>query len=333
MTPWKDSEKLAEITRVLTLEHQALGDALERLSEKSHQAQWVKALEIFEKSLNSGGKIIVTGVGKSGKISQKIAATLSSTGSLAQYLHPTEGLHGDIGILQSRDSILALSYSGNTEELLKIVPSFKALGVPLVAIAGNIHSKLVEHCDAYLDASVRQEACPHGLAPTTSTTLALALGDALAVTLMQMRGFNAKQFANLHPAGSIGKKLQLKVSDLMHKPSHGMFLSESASIEDVVLKLTQNSLGAVLILKDEKLMGIITDGDLRRALKHREKLFNMNASEIMSTNPITIDSESMAWDALQLMENRPTQIKELPVVDRNKKPIGLLRIHDIAKVL
>jgi arabinose-5-phosphate isomerase len=333
MSLLSSDQKLQEVTRVLNLESQALLDALQRLSEKPHQEQWIKALEILEKSLNSGGKIIVTGVGKSGKIAQKIAATLSSTGSLAYYLHPTEGLHGDLGILQGRDTVLALSYSGNTEELLRLIPSIKALGAPIVAIAGNPHSKIVEQCQAYIDASISQEACPHNLAPTTSTTLALAIGDALAVTLMQIRGFNAKQFAELHPAGSIGKKLQLKVSDLMHKVSPDLVLSETATTKEVVLKLTQNALGAVLIVKNEKLIGLITDGDLRRALKHQEKLFEMKAFEIMTAHPITITPETMAWDALQLMENRPHQIKELLVVDFEMKSLGLFRIHDIAKAL
>ena len=277
--------------------------------------------------------MIITGVGKSGKIGQKIAATLSSTGSLALFLHPTEGLHGDLGVIRPQDSVLALSHTGNTDELLRLIPSIKKMGVPVVGLGGNPSSRLASECDAWIDAYVENEACPHNLAPTSSTTLALALGDAIALALMQVRGFDAQSFAQIHPGGALGKRLNLKVSDLMHQGDQVPILGPQAPMEEVVLVSTKKGLGAVLVVEQGKLLGIITDGDLRRFLQYREKFFQFKAEQVMTPKPVTAQPEMMALAALQLMENRPSQISVLPVVDQDGNWKGLLRLHDLVRTL
>jgi arabinose-5-phosphate isomerase len=322
----------AEITRVLKLEGDSILLAAERLGGAEAQRELARAVEILKESLTSGGKIIVTGVGKSGKVGQKIAATLCSTGSMALFLHPTEGLHGDLGLVSTKDAVLALSYTGNTEELISLLPSLKVLGVPVIGIGGNSRSKLAAECSAWIDASVEQEACPHNLAPTSSTTLALAIGDAIACTLMKLREFDADAFAQNHPGGSIGKKLHLSVGDVMHKGDDVGRVAPGASMDEVVVVSTQKKLGAVLVVQGDRLEGIITDGDLRRALKHREKFFQLKASEVMTAKPVTALPEMKAVAALELMENRPSQISVLPVTDGSGNWKGLLRLHDLVRL-
>lgn len=329
----KKNEIVAEMVRVLTLEGQTLLQCAGRMANPEVSTQLIRALDYFQRSLDQGGKMIITGVGKSGKIGQKIAATLSSTGSLAIFLHPTEGLHGDLGVIRPQDSVLALSHTGNTDELLRLIPSIKKMGVPVVGLGGNPSSRLATECDAWIDAFVENEACPHNLAPTSSTTLALALGDAIALTLMQVRGFDAQSFAQIHPGGALGKRLNLRVADLMHQREQVPTLGPQASMEEVVLVSTQKGLGAVLVVEQGKLLGIITDGDLRRFLKYREKFFEFNAEQVMTRNPVTASPEMMAIAALQLMENRPSQISVLPVVDEDGNWIGLLRLHDLVRTL
>ena len=324
-------EVVPEIIRVLRLEGKAILDCAERMKEKGPAAQLQKAIACFKRSLDQGGKIVVTGVGKSGKVGQKIAATLCSTGSLAVYLHPTEGLHGDIGVVCSNDSVLALSNTGNTDELLRLFPSLKRLGVSVIGIGGNPSSKLAVECDVWIDAQVETEACPHNLAPTTSTTLAQALGDALAVTLMQVRGFDAQSFAQNHPGGSLGKRLSLRVADLMHQGERVPVLGQQASMEEVIILSTQKQLGGVLVVDGERLLGIITDGDIRRSLRHREKFFQLKAGEVMTPHPVTAQPQMMAQEALQLMEDRPSQISVLPVVDEAGHWKGLIRLHDLVR--
>lgn len=323
----------SEFQRVLRLEADAITQCANRLQQPQCAVAVQNAVEMIRTSLDQGGKIIVTGIGKSGKIGQKIAATLSSTGSLAVYLHPTEGLHGDLGIVSPVDTIIALSYSGNTEEIIHLLPALKNRGVSLIGMGGNAQSKLAQASQIWLDAAVEQEACPHNLAPTTSSTLMLALGDALAVTLMQLRGFDTQAFAKNHPAGSIGKKLNLKVKDLMHSGTGAATLEMDASMDEVVMALTEKRQGAVLIVQEMKLMGLITEGDLRRALRHREKFFKMKASDIMNAQPITVTPEISALEALRLMEKRETQINVLPVTGPGGKWVGLIRLHDIVQHL
>jgi arabinose-5-phosphate isomerase len=322
---------VSEVRRVLLNEGQAILDCLGRLEGERAQAI-ERALARMEQALNQGGKIVLTGVGKSGKVAQKIAATFSSTGSLAVYLHPTEGLHGDLGLVAPHDVVLALSYTGNTEELLKLVPSLKLLNVPVIGMGGNAKSRLAGQCDEWIDASVSEEACPFNLAPTTSTTLALALGDALALALMKLRKFDARGFAANHPGGALGNRLNMRVSDIMHHGEQIATLPESASMDEVVVATTNKRLGVVLIVSGAKLLGIVTDGDLRRALQHKEKFFKLTAGEVMTRSPITIQESEFAAAALELMENRPYQISVLPVVDAAGHWKGLVRIHDLIQV-
>ena len=324
---------LTEVVRVLQLEGQSILDCVHRLESEVELGESVQQIvDCLSRVLETGGKLIVTGVGKSGKVAQKIAATLSSTGSLAVFLHPTEGLHGDLGVVQKKDAVLALSYTGNTEELVRLLPSLKALGVPIVGIGGNRSSQLAQSADFWLDASVKQEACPHNLAPTASTTLALALGDALAVALMQLRGFDSKAFALNHPGGSLGRRLHLKVADLMHTGASVATVSPQASMHEVVIASTEKKLGIVLVVEGSLLRGIITDGDIRRSLQAQEKFFTLKASDVMTQNPVVTFPESMAHSAIDLMENRKSQISVLPVVDQNMNWKGVLRLHDLIRV-
>ena len=325
-------DTLLEFKKVLEIETQALSDCLSRLTQKEFQKQIEGAVECMLKSLSKGGKIVVTGVGKSGKVGQKISATLSSTGSLSVFLHPTEGLHGDLGLVTSGDVVLALSYSGNTEELLRLLPSLKNRKVPIIAIAGHKESRLQNFSDFWIDASVSQEACPHNLAPTSSTTLTLAIGDALAITLMKKRGFMPENFAENHPGGAIGNRLTLKVSELMLGKADVSIASPETSVDEVLVLIAAKTRGSVLVVDQNKLLGLITDGDIRRSLKHKEKFFNLKAKDLMTVKPLTITPDALAYDALKLMEKRPGgQIKELPVVDANQNWLGLIRLHDIVQ--
>ncbi|MFZ9596273.1 MAG: KpsF/GutQ family sugar-phosphate isomerase [Bdellovibrionia bacterium] len=326
-----EKQMVSEMIRVLRMEAESLQSCAARIEGAPEDSGLTRALQIFSSSLSTGGKIVVTGVGKSGKVAQKIAATLCSTGSLAVFLHPTEGLHGDLGVIQPGDSILALSYTGNTEEVVRLLPTLKNRGVLIVGLGGNSNSKLAESCDAWIDAKVEAEACPHNLAPTTSTTLALALGDALAVALMRLRGFEPSLFAKNHPGGSLGRRLHLQVKDLMHSVEAVAVLDEAAPMDQIVMLSTEKKMGAVLIVESQKLIGIITDGDLRRALKFQDRFFQFKARDVMTQNPVTIRADVPASEALHTMENRPSPISLLPVVNENQKCLGLIRLHDLVR--
>ena len=280
------------------------------------------------------GKVIVTGIGKSAFIARKIAATMTSTGTRAVFLHPSDALHGDIGILHSSDVVVILSNSGETDEILGMLPYLKNRGVPLIAIIGNVSSTVARNADAVLDASVDKETCPFNLAPTASTTVALAIGDALALTVMQIKGLTPEDFALNHPAGRLGKRLTLKVSDLMRKGDDNPTVLPSASWVEVVSAITRGGLGAVnVVTGEDKLAGIITDGDLRRAVQkiNPTEFGTLSAEGLMTRNPITTTPDELAYAALQLMENRPSQISVLPVVDGDRRSVGLLRLHDLVR--
>lgn len=322
---------ISEMNRVLKLESQAILDCAERLQDGAFASSFQKAFDLFQSSLEKGGKIIVTGVGKSGKIAQKIAATFCSTGSLSVFVHAAEGLHGDLGVVRAGDVVLALSYTGNTEEILRLLPSFKSLGVAVVGLGGNVDSRLAKEGDVWIDAKVSSEACPHNLAPTTSTTLALAIGDAFSVALMKFRGFDSHAFAQNHPGGSLGKRLSLTVKDLMHFRDAVAALGPQASMDQVIVLSTQKKLGAVLVVEKDTLLGIITDGDIRRALTQKEKFFQLKAEEVMTRSPVTAAMGMLAQTALELMENRTSQISVLPVVDEKGNWQGVLRLHDIVR--
>ena len=327
----KTLDVIAEIVRVLKIEGSAILKSVESLQDPYFRDQTLKAIEYMTLSLAQGGKIVVTGVGKSGKVGQKIASTLCSTGSLSVFLDPTDGIHGDLGVIQSQDTVLALSYTGNTEELIQLMPPLKRLGVPVVGVGGNSKSKLASFCEAWIDARVESEACPHNLAPTTSTTLALAWGDAIAVTLMQLRGFDSQSFAKNHPGGSLGRRMNLRVIDLMHTGGSVPSVGAEAGIDEVLVLSSQKKMGAVLVVQEGHLLGIITDGDIRRSLQHRERFFQLKANQVMTAHPITASSEMMAEAALRLMEDRPSQISVLPVVDLGGKVQGLIRLHDLVQ--
>ncbi|MFM9905445.1 MAG: SIS domain-containing protein [Pyrinomonadaceae bacterium] len=302
--------------------------AIERASANLDGKHVTRAVELLEACK---GKVIVCGVGKSGVIGQKIAQTLSSTGTVAVFINPSDALHGGLGIVAQDDVVIALSNSGETDELLAILPTFRQRSVKIIAIVGNDGSTLARQADAVLDASVDKEACPLNLAPTASTTVALAIGDALAMALMDAKGLTAEDFAANHPAGRLGKRLTLTVGDLMHQSPN---ISPLASWIDVVRAVSKNALGAINIVDaDSKLLGIITDGDLRRTIEQTppDAFSSLTAENMMTAGPVTALPEMLAFEALRLMEDRLSQISVLPVVDDNGVSVGLLRLHDIVR--
>jgi arabinose-5-phosphate isomerase len=306
--------------------------AIRCASERLQSAQLERALTLLT---GCEGKVIVTGIGKSAFIARKIAATMTSTGTRAVFLHPSDALHGDIGILHSSDVVVILSNSGETDEILGMLPYLKNRGVPLIAIIGNVNSTVARNADAVLDASVDKETCPFNLAPTASTTVALAIGDALALTVMQIKGLTPEDFALNHPAGRLGKRLTLRVSDLMRKGDDNPTVLPSASWLEVVSAITRGGLGAVNVVSDAGMLaGIITDGDLRRAVQkiNPEDFRTLSAEGLMTRNPTTTTPDELAYAALQLMENRPSQISVLPVVDGERRSVGLLRLHDLVRI-
>ncbi len=313
-----------QIVKILSVE----ADAIERAAERLERESIEKALEILERCES---KVIVTGVGKSGVIAQKISQTLTSTGTVAVFVHPSDALHGSLGVITRGDVVIALSNSGETDEILTLLPALKNRGIKIISIIGNIHSTLAGQSDIVLDASVDKEACPLNLAPTTSTTVALSIGDALAMTLMQSKGLTEKDFAENHPAGRLGKRLTIKVKNLMHESPN---ITKNANWLEVVKAISRYTLGAVNVIDDkQKLIGIITDGDLRRTIEKTlpEDFSRLTAGQMMTADPITATSEMLAFDALKLMENRPSQISVLPVVDERGICVGLLRLHDIVR--
>ncbi len=323
-----------EFTRVLQLETQALSECVARYLNHAQSAITIdQTIEFIFDRTQRGGKIIVLGIGKSGKIAAKIAATFSSTGTPAVFVHPTEALHGDLGVVTEHDVAFAISYTGNTEELMTLIPYFTARGIPLIGVGGNKESQLGQKCQFWIDAHVSEEACSHNLAPTSSTTLTLALGDAIAMALMKRKGFSANDFAKNHPGGSLGRRLQLQVKDMMHSLDHCPVVTGSATIETVLNLATEKKLGAVLVVEAKRLVGVITDGDIRRALKHKNRFFEFSAADIMTQKPITIIETLLAYDALRLMEERESQISVLPVVNTAGEIAGLLRIHDLVQTL
>jgi arabinose-5-phosphate isomerase len=320
-------DHLSDIQQLLRIESDAIAQTATRLD--GAQVGHVVGL-----LANCGGKVVILGVGKSGIIGQKIAATMTSTGTAALYLHPSDALHGSLGIVQQDDVVIVLSNSGETDEIVAMLPYLKNRDVPIVAIVGNVNSTLARRADAVLDASVDKEACPLNLAPTTSTTVALAIGDALAMTVMKVKGLTTDDFAVNHPAGRLGKRLTLRVADLMHRDGENPTIATGASWVDVVRAISKGGLGAVCVVEGNgRLAGIITDGDLRRAIEQtsQESLANLTSDDFMTRKPVVVTPELLAFDALRLMEDRPSQISVLPVVDRDQKCVGLIRVHDIVR--
>jgi len=283
-----------------------------------------KAVEI---AFNTKGKVIVTGVGKSGLIGNKIAATLASTGTPSFFIHPTEALHGDLGMIGKKDSVIAISYSGESEELIKILPHIKRFEVPLIAMTGDKNSTLAKYADVILNIKVSKEACPLNAAPTSSTTLTLALGDALAVCLMKKRNFTKEDFASFHPGGSLGKRLFIKVKDLMKKDFP--VADNKESLKEAIIKMTEGKLGHVLFLENKKVKAILSDGDLRRAMMSERFDLEKKAIEFATLNPKTINKEVLASDTLKFMEDNKIQL--LPVVDENDEVVGVIHIHHLVE--
>jgi arabinose-5-phosphate isomerase len=322
-----DKLYFADVQGFLRVESEAIAQTAGRLKQDEIE-------RVVQLLAGCRGKIVIVGVGKSGIIAQKIAATMTSTGTGALHLHPSDALHGGIGIINSDDVVMILSNSGETTEIIEMLPYLKRRQVPIIALVGNLNSTLARRADAIIDASIDQEACPLNLAPTTSTTVALALGDALALTLMQVKGLTTDDFAINHPGGQLGKRLTLTVADLMHSGSDNPTIALGATWVEVVKRISAGGLGAVNVVDDTgRLAGIITDGDLRRAIERRDHLAlaSLKCEEIMTGNPTVANPELLAYDALRLMEDRPSQISVLPVVDGERVCVGLVRLHDIVR--
>ena len=308
---------------MLNTEAKGIAALVERLDES-----FVQAIDMLQ---NCQGKVVVTGMGKSGLICHKIAATLASTGTPALFLHAGDALHGDLGMVMKGDAILAVSNSGETEEILKLLPHFKLHRLKLIVMTGKPESTLAAAGDVVLNVSVPEEACPLGLAPTASTTAALAMGDALAIVLLERKGFNADDFAIRHPGGILGRKLLLRVEDLMHHGDQLPLVSETTSIKDALFEITAKRLGVTGVIDATgNLTGIITDGDLRRGLERRGEIFYLKTTDLMSRNPKTTSAAALAAEAVAIMEQY--SITSLFVLDHGtQKPIGVIHLHDLIK--
>jgi arabinose-5-phosphate isomerase len=306
--------------RVLQIEAQAIQDVLARLD-----ANFEKAVELF---FACQGRVVVTGMGKSGLIGRKISATLASTGTPSLFLHPAEALHGDLGMLVRNDALLAISYGGETGEIIALLERVKRLEIRMVTMTGNVKSTLAEASDVVLDVSVKEEACSLNLAPTASTTVAMAVGDAIAVALLERRGFRPDDFADLHPAGRLGKKL-LRVEHLMHAGDALPRVKTTARMPDVIYEMSKKGLGITTVVDDAgRLAGVLTDGDLRRLMeKHKGAALELTAGECMSPTPVTIGPRELASEALNLMERR--KILAVVVVDEQRRVAGVVHLHDL----
>ena len=306
--------------RVLVIEADAVRALVERLDER-----FLAAVALI---LERRGRVVVSGIGKSGHIARKIASTLSSTGTPAYFLHPAEANHGDLGMIEAGDVFIALSHSGESEELLSIVPQVKRRGAKLIAITGRIESALAQECDVLLDAGVAQEACPHNLAPTASTTAALAMGDALAVALLDARGFSADDFARSHPGGSLGRRLLTHVSDVMRKGADMPTVRHTATFKQALLEMSRGRMGMTAVLGAQgEVVGIFTDGDLRRTLEKPIDFETTRVGEVMTSGPRTIRPDALAVEAVQLMERH--KVNQLLVVDQGSHLVGALNMHDL----
>lgn len=305
--------------RVVRIEKEAIAAVEERIGEN-----FEKAVKII---LESSGKVIVTGMGKSGAIAKKISSTLASTGTTSLFLHPAEGVHGDLGMVLKNDVIIAISKSGETAEIIHLLPSFRRLDVPVIALTGNKNSTLSRYAAVSLDISVKEEACPNDLAPTASTTVTLAIGDALAVALLQSRGFSAEDFALLHPGGALGKKLLLRVSDLMETGELTPFCYKEDLMRAAVLEMAHKRGICPVVDREKNLLGVLTTGDLNRLMEKTENIFQIPVNDVMNTQPKYIYKDDLAAIAYKEMEKY--RVIALPVVDKNKKLVGVLHLHDL----
>jgi len=321
-SPQPTGDVLELARRVLTIEARAVEALRDRLDDS-----FTRAVQLI---LHSSGRVVVSGMGKSGHIARKIASTMASTGTPAFFVHPAEASHGDLGMITQHDVLIALSNSGESAELLTIVPLLKRKGAKLIAMTGNAKSTLALEADVHLDASVEQEACPLGLAPTASTTAALALGDALAIALLDARGFGADDFARSHPGGALGRRLLVHVKDIMHRGDALPKVPQDATLSDALLEMTRKGLGMTAIVDaEDRVLGIFTDGDLRRTLDKTADIHGTPIGSVMKANPRTIAPEVLAAEAVQQMEQY--KINGLLVADADKRLVGALNMHDLLK--
>ena len=310
---------------VLRMEAEAILELVPRVD-----ANFAAAVSLI---LECPGRTVITGMGKSGIIGRKMAATFASTGTPSFYLHPAEGIHGDLGMVTADDVVIALSNSGETGEILNILPSLRRIGAKIIAMVGNANSTLAKNSDVVLDVGVEKEACPLGLAPTSSTTAALAYGDAIALALLQKRNFTASQFAVFHPGGSLGRKLLLTVGNIMHKGDENPLVSAETTVQEALFVITDKGLGAVSVVDESgRMLGVLTDGDIRRGLSKGVDFLQRSVADLMTKAPKYITADKLAAQALHLMEsNQPKPITVLPVLDENKVVIGLLHMTDLVR--
>jgi len=317
---------IEQAKKVLRIEADAIARLIDRLDENFDMA--------VDLIMNCKGRVVVTGMGKSGHIANKIAATLASTGTPALFLHPAEGIHGDLGMVTKGDLVIALSNSGETEELSRMLPSLKRIGIKIIALTGNLESTLARNSDVVIYVGVKEEACPLGLAPTASTTATLAMGDALAVVLLNRKGFREEDFACFHPGGSLGKRLLLRVRDIMHTGDAVPKVSVDTLIKDAIYEISSKKMGVTAVLDlAGKLLGVISDGDLRRWMERTEKtgenLLAKKAREIMTKDPKVIAKDALAAEAMAIMEN--SSITCLMILDADRRPEGVIHLHDLLK--
>ncbi|MEK7812280.1 MAG: KpsF/GutQ family sugar-phosphate isomerase [Candidatus Desantisbacteria bacterium] len=313
---------IEQARETLQIEAQAIYSLIDKIDES-----FVRAIEVL---YGCKGRIIVSGMGKSGIIGKKIASTLASTGSPALFLHPAEAAHGDLGMVTRDDVIIALSNSGETKEVIELIPSIKRMGATIISLTGNPSSTLSKHSDIAINVFVEKEACPLGLAPTASTTAALAMGDALAVSLLKKRGFKEQDFASLHPGGSLGKKLLLTVRDVMHTGDQIPMVMPEVSMKYALFEITSKKFGLTLVVNDtQQLLGIITDGDLRRLMERQQNIWDIEAREVMSKNSKTCKSSDLAATALAIMQQY--SITSLAVTDEQNHVQGVIHLHDLLK--
>lgn len=300
---------------------------LNRFGEKKFQKNFSAAIDSVFKCK---GKVVVSGVGKSGIVAQKIVATFNSTGTHSVFLHSADSIHGDLGIVEDDDVVILISKSGESDEIKNLVPYLKNLKTKIILISGNLKSTLAKSADIVIDASVKEEACPHNLAPTSSSTVTLILGDALAVALLQKRGFTKEDFAFLHPGGLLGRKLNLKVEDIIVKGDDVPVVNKNSKLKDVIYQISSKRLGCAVVLNKTKIEGFITDGDIRRLLENDVDVRTIHAKDLMNKKPKTILKDTLAKTALEIMERN--KITQLIVVDKNKKLTGILHIHTLIEL-
>ena len=311
---------IEEARRVLQIEAEGILRLMDRLDHRFDR--------MVEAVLGTRGRVIVSGIGKSGLVGRKISATLNSTGTRSLFLHPVEAMHGDLGMVSADDIFMAMSYSGETGELNILMPSIQNIGCTIISMTGNPSSTLAKHSDIIIDVSVEKEACPLGLAPTASTTALLAMGDALAVVLINKKHFKTSDFKKFHPGGSLGRRLSSQVKDIMFSGEAVPIASLSVSMQDAVEEMDRHGLGALIIVhKDRKLAGILTDGDLRRLITQKKPVFEQALSTVMTPSPLHVFSYTPAFDALNIMEKH--EITVLPIIDDDQRVVGILHLHDI----